>query len=69
MSLCILADLRFRLVRGGWIFPANVDVNALPKVGLAVGKQGEDVLYHSQGFGVFAFHTRVRSPSSRQFNS
>jgi len=41
MSLCILADLRFRLVRGGWIFPANVDVNALPKVGLAVGKQGE----------------------------
>ena len=43
MSLCIIADVRFRLDRreGGWIFPANVDVNALPKVGLAVGKQGE----------------------------
>ena len=26
---------------GGWVFPANVDVNTLPKVGLAVGKKGE----------------------------
>jgi hypothetical protein len=26
---------------GGWIFPSNVDVKSLPKIGLAVGKKGE----------------------------
>jgi hypothetical protein len=26
---------------GGWVFPSNVDVKSLPKIGLAVGKKGE----------------------------
>jgi len=52
-TLCLLSDTvckkiyskipgaKFDRREGGWIFPANVDVNSLPKVGLAVGKNGE----------------------------
>jgi hypothetical protein len=36
-----LLSIRLDRREGGWVFPSNVDVKALPKVGLAVGKKGE----------------------------
>lgn len=37
----IWLTFRFDGREGGWIFPAKIDVNTLPKVGLAVGMKGE----------------------------
>jgi hypothetical protein len=37
----VLINVRFDPPEGGWVFPATVDVDKLPKIGLGVGKPGE----------------------------